>query len=105
LAAALAALRDEAHVTGVIRQVIAERERLAAALAQLGAECLPSFANFVTIRLPGSAALAVAALREAGIAVQLLAWPDAQGAIRISIGGPEESDRLLEVLRHLPAPA
>ena len=98
LAAALAALQDDAHVATSIARTVEERKRLATALAPHCVEILPSFANFLTVRLHGPAAPVAAALQETGIAVQYLGWPDAQGALRISIGDSTESDRLLAAL-------
>ncbi|MGO4852860.1 pyridoxal phosphate-dependent aminotransferase [Phaeovulum sp. W22_SRMD_FR3] len=98
LAAALAALQDDAHVAQSIARTVQERQRLAAALAPHCAQILPSFANFLTVRLHQPAAPIVAALQAGGIAVQYLGWPDTQGAIRISIGDAAESDRLLAAL-------
>lgn len=101
LAAAVAALRDDAHMTATTDKIIAERAYLAGQLARLGASHLPSAANFLTIRSPRPAADIVAALARAHIAVQALAWPDALGAVRITIGTRADSDRLLAVLQAL----
>ncbi len=98
LAAALAALKDDAYVEEAIAKTVAERQRLAAALAPHAAQILPSFANFLTVRLHQPAAPIVAALHAQGIEVQYLGWPDKNGAIRISIGSAAESDRLLAAL-------
>lgn len=98
LAAALAALQDDDFVAQTIARTVKERARLAAALAPHAAQILPSHANFLTIRLHRPAAAIVAALHAQDIEVQYLAWPDKNGAIRISIGSASESDRLLAAL-------
>lgn len=98
LAAALAALRDDAYATDMIEKTIAERRYLAGRLMELGTSHLPSFANFLTIRLPGPAAGMVDVLAHSGIAVQFLKWPDANGSIRITVGAREDSDRLLTAM-------
>jgi histidinol-phosphate aminotransferase len=98
LAAALAALRDDDYVAGVIEKTIVERRYLAEGLSRLGATSLPSFANFLTVRLPVEAAPVVDALAAKGIEVQLVRWPDALGAIRITIGTRADSDRLLAAM-------
>lgn len=97
-AAALAALRDDAHLTNVVSRTVAERQYLHGELKRLGAEILPSTANFLTITLPGSAAPAMEALQGAGVAVQLLRWPDDRGALRITIGTRAEHNRLITIL-------
>jgi histidinol-phosphate aminotransferase len=102
LAAALAALKDDAYVTDIIEKTVAERRYLGAELARLiNASSLPSFANFVTIRLPVPALPVVEALAREGIEVQFIKWPDALGAIRISVGTRADSDRLLTALREI----
>lgn len=98
LAAALAALRDEAHVADVIARTVAERQRLAAALSALGAEVLPSFANFVTARFPVPAMPIAEALNAQGIEVQALGWPDSKGSLRITVGTGAQTDMLLAAL-------
>ena len=94
-----AAKRMHAHdVAARLRFSKKARKRLAAALAPHTAQILPSFANFLTVRLHQPAAPIVAALHAQGIEVQYLGWPDKNGAIRISIGSAAESDRLLAAL-------
>ncbi len=99
LAAATAALKDDAHVNGVIERTISERRRLAEALARLNVTAYPSQANFLTVRPPAPAAPLVEALAAEGIEVQFLKWPDAHGAIRITIGSSEDSARLVAALQ------
>jgi histidinol-phosphate aminotransferase len=98
LAAALAALQDDDYVAQSIARTVAERQRLARALAPYAAQILPSFANFLTVRLHQPAAPIVATLHRQGIEVQSLNWPDKNGAIRISIGSEAESARFLAAL-------
>ncbi|MGV8950817.1 MAG: pyridoxal phosphate-dependent aminotransferase [Cypionkella sp.] len=98
LAAALAALQDDAYVAQSIARTVAERQRLARALVPYAVQILPSFANFLTVRLHQPAAPIVTALHAQGIEVQSLTWPDKNGAIRISIGSEAESARFLAAL-------
>jgi histidinol-phosphate/aromatic aminotransferase/cobyric acid decarboxylase-like protein/imidazoleglycerol phosphate dehydratase HisB len=87
-ALALAALGQEPDVSAQVE----ERERLAAALRELGLEPLPSAANFVFVPVPEPAALADALLRE-GLVVRLFA-----DGIRASIRDREDDDRLLDAI-------
>lgn len=88
----IAAARDS------VRQLIAERQRLRAALAALPAvrRAWPSDTNFVLVEV-ADAARALAAGRAAGVI-----WrdrsKDVPGAIRITVGTAEENNQTLEVL-------
>jgi histidinol-phosphate aminotransferase len=65
-------LGEEAAVADFIARVRREREQLTERLRELGAEPLPSQANFVLVRLPDAAGIQTALAGE-GIAVR--AWP------------------------------
>lgn len=99
-AAALAAMRDEDHMQGILTQTIEERVRLGAVLERIGCAVFPSFANFITVRLPIAAKPVAEALALAGILTQYLPWPDAHGALRLSIGTRVETDRLISLLEN-----
>lgn len=83
-----------------VAEVRRERERMARAIAALGPMVWPSVANFLLIGLGDRPAMKVAgALRERGIGVR--AFPDlplAGSAIRITVGGAEVNDRVLDAL-------
>jgi histidinol-phosphate aminotransferase len=107
--AAIAALAPEARAQtrARIRKTIGERERLQAGLAGLPAvhRVIPSRANFVQVRCFDPQAV-FATLLEAGIVVRdLRAMPGLSDALRISIGTPEQNDRVLETVASLAAPA
>jgi histidinol-phosphate/aromatic aminotransferase/cobyric acid decarboxylase-like protein/imidazoleglycerol phosphate dehydratase HisB len=87
-ALALAALADPPDVA----PVLAERARLASALAALGLEPRPSHANFLYVPVDDGRALGDALLRQ-GIVVR--AYPD---AIRVSVLDQTDDDLLLEAL-------
>ncbi len=81
-------------------EVIAERGRLAAALAALGIEVFPSEANLVLIRVPDAAAT-WQRLADAGISVRSFGdnpGPLA-GCLRITVGTRAETEALLVALR------
>lgn len=103
-AAAEASLADTAHLARNLAAVTAERARLAEGLAALGLRVWPTAANFVSATLPVPAAPVIAALRARDILVR--DWRDARfpNEIRVTVGLPAETDRLLAALREiLPA--
>jgi len=98
-AGALASLQDEAYFQRNRALVIAERERMTGALARLGFEVLPSSANFVFARHPAAAGTALAAaLRERHVLVRHFAKPRIADYLRITVGRPEDTDRLVGAL-------
>ncbi|PWK92953.1 histidinol-phosphate transaminase [Fulvimonas soli] len=100
--AALRALSGEgrAQTAARVAQARAERARMAAALAALPGvrAVLPSQANFLAVRFD-DAGDAYRRLLDAGIVVRdVRRYPGLADALRITIGTPEENDRVLDVL-------
>jgi len=102
IAAGVAALDDAAYMRANAARIRSERERLAAALRALGLRVLPSQANFVAAICgePGPRAIA-RALEEVGILVRTFSDPSLADWVRITVGTPEQNDRLLECLENL----
>lgn len=105
VALALEALSEagQAQAHAHIAIVCEQRERMAQALAGLPVvrEVLPSHANFLAVRFDRAAAV-YARLLEAGIVVRdIQRYPQLEDALRITIGTPEENDRVLDVLNNL----
>ncbi len=101
LVAALASLEDRAYLMENVRAIVAERERLSRLLHGQGVlEPLPSQGNFLLCRvLRGDAADLHRRLAEQGILVRHYAdEPALQGMLRITVGKPEHTDKLLEAL-------
>jgi histidinol-phosphate aminotransferase len=100
--AALASLEPaaEAQLRERIRQVVAERERVWAALVEQGYPVPPSQSNFVWLPL-GDATTSWAASCEAR---KVIVRPFAGHGVRVTIGTPEENDLFLDAAREL-APA
>ena len=96
-AAAVASLEDApAHLPQRIAEASAERERMAEGLRALGLEPLPSSANFLFVDVGDSEAKAIdAALTRRGVIVRPTAGFGAHGGLRITVGLPEQTDRLL----------
>ncbi len=99
-AAALASLEDAAYLETVVARLTAERERLAAGLAEVPyLRPYPSRANFILCRVVGRDARALKlALEREGILVRYFDRPGLTDCIRISVGRPEHTDALLAAL-------
>jgi histidinol-phosphate aminotransferase len=102
LAAAALGARDQAAETW--RRVRAERARVSARLGELGfALAAASQSNFVLAAVPGHASAPdlQQALEQRGVLVRYFAEPRLRTSLRITIGTPEQNDRLLGALRAL----
>ena len=102
IAAAVASLSDVEHFKASTRKVIEARIALIANLETIGFEVLPSKANFVFARHPDHDAAALAAgLREQGILVRHFQAARISQFLRITVGTPEECNRLCNTLSEL----
>jgi histidinol-phosphate aminotransferase len=101
--AGLASLRDLAYLRATVEKLKAERRRLIDALrtiAYLAPQ--PSEANFVLCRVIDRSAKEVKlALERQGILVRYYSKPGLDNCIRISVGRPDQSERLLAALQQL----
>jgi histidinol-phosphate aminotransferase len=98
-AGAMAAIEDAAWFDEIRLKVIETRELLTNALRRRGFDVLPSQANFVFARHPGHSGADLAkALRERAVLVRHFAKPRISDFLRITIGTPEECDRLIAAL-------
>ncbi|QRI62851.1 histidinol-phosphate transaminase [Shinella sp. PSBB067] len=101
-AGATAAIDDREWFDATRGKVIEQRERVTGALRQRGFEVLPSQANFVFARHPGHSGEALAkGLRERAVLVRHFAKPRISDFLRITIGTPEECDRLVAALEEI----
>ena len=97
---AIAAFEDEAYFQQRRREVMEAREILHTALAALGFEVLPSTANFLFCRHPDRDAAQLAQqLREAAVLVRHFRLPRIDQHLRITVGTPEQNQRLLDALK------
>ncbi len=103
IVAALASLEDADYLRGNVRRIIAERERLFAALAQTGfLEPLPSSTNFILCRVIGQEARRVReAVAQRGILIRSYSSARMSNYIRISVGTVEQDDKLLQALNEV----
>ncbi|MFO7661869.1 MAG: histidinol-phosphate transaminase [Chloroflexota bacterium] len=96
--AAIASLEDAERLQENVRRIVAERERMVSALSPVTQlQPYPSRSNFVLFRVMEgwSAATLKQSLEEAGILVRYFQKPGLENCIRISIGRPEDTDRLV----------
>jgi len=101
IAAAVAAIEDEAHHKALVAEVVRNRGELQGELQRLGFEVVPSAANFVFARPPRPAAEVVSRLRERKILVRHYDRDPIAGWIRITIGTREQHEALLDALKEI----
>ena len=103
----LAALADPAYAADTWTQVRKERQRLREELAGLGLPSPASQANFLLASVPAgsgpSAAELQAGLRARGILVRHFSAPKLHDKLRITVGAPQQNQRLLKALQGLLA--
>jgi histidinol-phosphate aminotransferase len=98
LAAAQAALNDQAHVGKGRDWNLAEREWLSGRVRARGLRVLPSQTNFVLIDFARDAAPIERALFEYGVIARPMGGYGLPECLRISVGSRTENERLLEAL-------
>ncbi len=109
LAAGSLALRHVAEMEDRVALLVAERERLQAALSQLPVTVWPSEANFILWRPETRSGSEVwRGLVDRSVLVRdTSSWPGLEGSLRVTVGTPEENDRFLaalaDVLSGVPA--
>ena len=99
MAAAELLLDHRAVLEEQTRAIVAQRGRLEAALDRLGVTRFPSAANFVLARVKDGPR-AFGRLRERGILVRHFhgSHPLLEHCLRLTVGTPQENDRLVEAL-------
>lgn len=97
---AAVAVRDRAYADFCLGQNAEQRARLRVALAQLGYRSDETFANFVLVRFSGQAEAeaAEAFLRARGMLVRKVAGYKLPEHLRITVGRPEDCDRVIAAL-------
>ncbi|WP_266182557.1 histidinol-phosphate transaminase [Dyella humicola] len=95
--------RGQAMAGEHIQVVRQQRQRMAAALAALPGvrQVLPSQANFLAVRFDDAAAAHERLLRDGIVVRDVRRYPQLGDALRITIGTPEENDRVLTVLQEV----
>ena len=95
------ALELGAEMDDRVHRLVAERERIAAHLAQVdGITVFPSGANFLLFRPAGDGHVLWERLVEQGVLVRDFSrWPRLDDCLRVTIGTPAENDTFLDALR------
>ncbi len=100
-AGALAGLLDEEHQRKTREITIEGREKMQQEFAAMGLEFVPSFANFVLVKV-GDGKAVFSALMKRGIIVRDMTSYGLPEWVRVSIGTAEQNARFLEELKRLP---
>src|SRR5690606_34279054 len=99
-AAAIAALGDAAFLQRAYEVNLAGRQALYDAFTRLGLEYVPSFGNFVLVRVGDAASINLALLKR-GVIVRPVAADGLPECLRVSIGLPQENQRFIEALEQI----
>ena len=101
-AAAMACLDNWGEVAGRARRNREQMDLVTAELENLGLEVVPSQTNFLLVRTPRDAGQMTQDLLQKGVIVRPMhAFGLGDGALRISIGLPEENRRCIEALKEI----
>lgn len=98
LASAIAVMNDDAFVQKVAENNRQELQRYEAFCQQYGLDYIPSKGNFITIDFKQPAASIYEALLREGVIVRPIAGYGMPNHLRISVGLPEENERLFKAL-------
>jgi histidinol-phosphate aminotransferase len=96
------AISDESYYQSINRKIVSVRETFSSDLGKLGWTVLPSRANFVFARKEGLSGKEIyLKLKERGILVRHFEGGKVRGFVRITIGTPEDMQRLLGEMKIL----
>lgn len=100
IAAATAAITDDAYARDTWKKVIDEREELIPRLRQMGFAVLPSQSNFLLATVPAgaSAEKIYLGLKERDILIRYWSTPGLNDKLRITIGTPDQNARLMDAI-------
>jgi len=102
LAAATAAIEDQAYYSGVRSRMIATRGRMSVALTEFGFHVTPSHANFLWCRRSDRPVKAIyEALKAKNILVRHMNYQGYGDGLRISVGTNPEIEKLIAELRRI----
>ncbi|MGV8038696.1 MAG: pyridoxal phosphate-dependent aminotransferase [Thermoanaerobaculaceae bacterium] len=98
-----AALDCRQEGTRLVAELVAERERMRAALGKVErVSVAPSAANFLLLRVDGLSGSALAeAVARRGVAVRRIEELDAGGWVRVTVGRPTDNDLVLSILQEV----
>lgn len=100
IAAATAAIDDQACLADSRAKIIATRQRLTSSMRELGFEPVPSQANFVWCPHPRTAVKPLyERLKSSGVLIRYMNYPGWGDGLRISVGSDAQIDACLSLLR------
>jgi histidinol-phosphate aminotransferase len=100
IAAATAAIDDQAWLAQTRARIVATRERLTAEMRGLGFAAVDSQANFVWCPHPARPVRPLyEGLKERGVLVRYMDYPGWGDGLRVSVGSDEQIDAMLELLQ------
>ena len=104
IAAATAAIKDQKYFKQNVEKVKTERARLTGRLRNLGFKVPNSFSNFVLAQyMNGRAAEVYEQLVKRNIYIRYFACPGLEDKLRITVGTPDQDDKLLAALKDILA--
>jgi len=95
-AAVAASLENADELASRVTAVVTERERIVDELSQLGFDLPATEANFYWLPLGGDTGAFTAECESLGITVR----PFADEGVRITVGMPDDNDRVVDIARH-----
>jgi histidinol-phosphate aminotransferase len=102
IAGATAAIDDQQWLQETRAKILATRERMTAALRELGFEALDSQANFVWCTHPNIPVEPLyQQLKQSGVLVRYMLYPNWGDGLRITVGTDEQVDACLSLLQSL----
>ena len=105
LAAAEAALDDEAHLAKSLAMNNKGMRQFEQAFKAMGLSYIPSIGNFVAVEVGENAASVYDALLHEGVIVRPVANYGMPGHLRVTVGTPEENARFIDALKKVLAKA
>jgi histidinol-phosphate aminotransferase len=101
--AAIAALSDTRYLSDIVKRIVAERARLGEWLSSFNwLQVYPSEANFLLCRIENHDARQLKLeLEQRGILVRYFDKAGLRDCIRISVGRPEDTDRLIQAIQSI----
>ena len=104
LAAATAAISDQAYLQGNVKKIVSERTRVIEQLKTMGFEVSDSQTNFILAQYSqGNAKEIHQKLTEQEIYIRYFELPGLGDKLRITIGTPEQNDKLLAAMKEIIA--
>ena len=97
----VAAIRHSEETLGMIRAIVAERDRIATELTALGLRVFPSSANFVLFEVDDPEQVWNGLMEREVLIRNYPGVPGLERCLRVTAGLPEETDAFLEAMREV----